>query len=271
MGSMWFDAPEDDKIYYGQQEDVLPFDASKMTNASGFPESRWGADFQSLLWILDFTTYDFQASVGMRWQQYVRRNLVNLKLPPAVDSQDMKDGLKDLVYLQQTRRVGAMQEILAQNSDFQPYFCSQLGIYPRSHPKTYLMLKGVARVGELVMVYLKRFYRLYEPRPSQLYPRLTPPVAVPPHASYPSGHAMISQLLALAAKDLVSQLGDPAEELASRIAKNREIAGLHYFWDSAAGQIAAGDLYDLIKRLSIYSTTRNGNPGQQIPGAIDEW
>ena len=62
-----------------------------------------------------------------------------------------------------------MTEILAQNSDFQPYFCAQLGISPRAYPQTYLMLKMSARIGELVMVHLKAVHGYV--RPSQIYPR----------------------------------------------------------------------------------------------------
>lgn len=254
MGSMWIDPLEDEHIYPGQPEDVPQFDEHQMTSATKFPNKRWGADFQSLLWLVDFTTN------APNWTVAVRDKIV---LPPRPTSQSMKDGIKDLVVLQQQRRKDAMAEILAQNTDFQLYFCSQLGIYPRTYPKSYLMMKGAARIGELVMVYLKRTYSGYEPRPSQIYPRLTPPVAVPPHSSFPSGHALISHLMALVAEDVVPGLKDPAYKLAVRIRQNREIAGLHYYWDGAAGEVAAKNTYGLIKGLSSYKDL--------VGGAHNEW
>jgi hypothetical protein len=76
------------------------------------------------------------------------------------------------------------------------------------------------------------------PRPSQLCPALAPPIAVPGHASFPSGHATQSMLMALCLIDVLpvvptpNTAGNVWEEdlkvLAHRIARNREIAGLHY-------------------------------------------
>ncbi|MPZ32032.1 MAG: phosphatase PAP2 family protein [Rhodospirillales bacterium] len=251
MGSMWLDPPEDPKVYPMQGLPVLPFDATKMTAANEFLDDRWGADFQGLLWIIDFLKQPL-------WQVKVSTGIA---MPPATTSQDMKDALQELVNLQETLRQEAMPEILAQATDFQMWFCAQLGLYPRSHPKSYLFLKLVARIGELVMVYLK--YKYNAVRPSQVYPRLTPPVPVPPHASYPSGHAMNSYLMALATAEIVPDLGDAAERLAQRIAKNREIAGLHFWWDSLAGKIAAENTFGLFKTLPKYIAYRDA--------AIDEW
>ena len=241
MGSMWIDDAEDPNVYPMQGLPAPALDDTKLTSADRFPDQRWGADFRSLLWLIDFTAVD-------DWPGLIAQRI---PLPPEPDSQDMKDGLKDLVDLQQTVREAALPEIVRQNTGFQMYFCSQLGIYPRTYPESYLMLKVVARIGELAMVKLK--YRYKAVRPSQIYPRLTPPLPVAPHASYPSGHATISHLMALMAKEIVPDLDDAAYRLARRIARNREIAGLHFWWDSRAGELAAGDIFDIIKNLSRYT------------------
>jgi hypothetical protein len=251
MGAMWIDAEEDPGVYPMQGLPTPPFDDTMLTKATDFPEGRWGADFKSLLWLIDFTrTPD--------WQNLVRKNILK---PPKPDSQDMKDGLKELVIFQQTLRESAMPEILAQRGDFHYYLCSQLAIYPRSYPHSYQMLKNAARIGELVMVGLKRRFRAV--RPSQIYPRLTPPIPVPGHASYPSGHATISFLMARMAKEIVPDLGDAAYRLAQRITRNREIAGLHFWWDSIAGEIAALNTFDIIETLPNYAA--------YLKDATDEW
>jgi acid phosphatase (class A) len=255
---MWLDPPEDPKIYPEQGQEVPDFDSQFMAGAARFPDRRWGADFQSMTWLIDFTT---PTASNPDWKAAVRKTI---KPPPEPNTFDMQNGLKELVVLQQTLREKALPEILAQNTEFNLYFCAQLGIYPRSYPKSYLMLKSVARIGELVMVYLKRRYQYV--RPSQIYPRLTPPLPVPAHSSYPSGHALISYLMALMATEIVPELGDAAQKLALRIARNREIAGLHYAWDGIGGRDAAIDTFEVIKGLPVYNSPTHG-----IAAARAEW
>jgi membrane-associated phospholipid phosphatase len=74
-----------------------------------------------------------------------------------------------------------------------------------------------------------------------------PPIDVPGHASYPSGHATESYLLAgilapvmPAAASTQTNPADPdstpLRRLAERVARNREVLGLHYPSDSKAGK-----------------------------------
>jgi len=73
-----------------------------------------------------------------------------------------------------------------------------------------------------------------------------PPIEVPGHAAYPSGHAteaysiayILKVVLDRAASDtvVVPSQPDPLTRLAQRIARNREILGLHYPSDSEAGR-----------------------------------
>lgn len=254
MGSMWLDPAEDPKIYPAQGLPVPNFDETMINvDAGEYPEKRWGADFRSLLWLSDFT--DVQG-----WPSEIAKGIPR---PPAIGSREMIDGLKALVLYQQTLRTEALPEILAQSVDFQLYFCSQLGIYPRSYPRSYLLLKVAARIGELAMVKLKfRFARL-SVRPSHVYPRLTPPIAVPPHASYPSGHGLIGHLLARTAQAIQPSFGDAPTRLARRIATNREIAGLHFRWDSLAGEIAAANVFAIVENMRRFK--------DELPLAQQEW
>ena len=93
-----------------------------------------------------------------------------------------------------TERPEALGEILEQDQNFQVGFLHLLMINRNSHPNTYLLMKMAARVGEMMMVHLKRHFS--RARPSQICPTLYPAVAVPGHSAYPAGHALIAQLTA---------------------------------------------------------------------------
>ena len=124
-----------------------------------------------------------------------------------------------------------------------------------SHPATYRLAQIALRVGQFVAMHYK--YNpdspgatsplKPRPRPSQLSPSLMPPIAVPGHAAYPSGHATESYLLASILAEVMpaeaSQKTDatdddstPLRRLAQRVARNREVLGLHYPSDSKAGR-----------------------------------
>jgi hypothetical protein len=104
-------------------------------------------------------------------------------------------------------------------------------------------------------------------RPSQLLPALMPPISIPGHASFPSGHSTQSWLVSLCLQQALPgyQLngttklpGDPGSgslcealtpglrQLARRIARNREIAGLHYPTDTAGGHRLAEQIFSRI-------------------------
>jgi membrane-associated phospholipid phosphatase len=138
------------------------------------------------------------------------------------------------------------------------------------------------------------------PRPSQLSPALMPPIAVPGHASYPSGHStqshllsgLLAQVMPASVTTPLPQLpGAPAplplpnpppppppppiappfipwtgsllDRLAERVSRNREVLGLHYPSDSAAGRLlAAYSLYLLLQCPTVINT---------IVSAQQEW
>ncbi|MDQ2762593.1 MAG: hypothetical protein M3Y22_03615, partial [Pseudomonadota bacterium] len=103
------------------------------------------------------------------------------------------------------------------------------------------------------------------PRASQLSPALMPPIAVPGHASYPSGHSTQTHLLSgLLSKVMPAAVTAPLpinanpqakpavlppilplqpssllDRLAERVSRNREVLGLHYPSDTRAGKIVA--------------------------------
>ncbi|MEO0913414.1 MAG: hypothetical protein AAFY59_10560, partial [Pseudomonadota bacterium] len=117
------------------------------------------------------------------------------------------------------------------------------------------------------------FKRRYaRPRPSQLHPALMPPIDPPKHAAFPSGHSTQAHLTAHILKHLMPDMvrhhygawdagsqsrpeieRDPLFDMAERIARNREVMGLHYVSDSVAGEKLAKALYDTMVGWDVLS------------------
>jgi membrane-associated phospholipid phosphatase len=83
-------------------------------------------------------------------------------------------------------------------------------------------------------------------RPGQLWPQLMPPVEVPHHAAFPSGHSTqshtIAKVLQAVAGGVVPAVANITERLAQRIARGREVLGVHYPSDSEAGRLLSGEI-----------------------------
>jgi membrane-associated phospholipid phosphatase len=108
-------------------------------------------------------------------------------------------------------------------------------------------------------------------------PALLPPVPVPGHPSFPSGHATQATLMALAVREAMTPQGaaisaDNAarasllDTLAWRIGRNREIAGLHFESDSRAGAALAYEVFGHLKtRLSFDDALTRARAGGEWP------
>jgi hypothetical protein len=132
------------------------------------------------------------------------------------------------------------------------------------------VIYGALRVAQFQVVFYKNQFQ--RPRPSQLSPNLMPPIEVPGHAAFPSGHATEAYMLANTLKEIfaratsatiVPSLPDPLERLADRIARNREILGLHYRSDSEAGK----DLAE--KTIAIFKNCPTAD--RLFTHAAEEW
>jgi acid phosphatase (class A) len=86
------------------------------------------------------------------------------------------------------------------------------------------------------------------PRPFLTEPRLSPIVAKPPSAAYPSGHTTWVITCAIVLADMVPERRAQIFARADEYAHNREVAGVHYPSDVAAGHLAgtalAAELFD---------------------------
>src|SRR5262245_36341488 len=255
-------------------------------NPSPYPLHAWDSDLFALTFLPDFFTAHVGA-LNQPWDQFIT---VNNVFPPvvgpggAVNPGD--DSIDDLRSLAVTERPEAMGEILEQHQNQQLCFMQLLMMSETSHPATFFLMKLVARVGEVVMMRLKRQFN--RPRPSQYYPALYPPVPVPGHASYPAGHALIAYLTAGVLIDVTTAQAGPQAgsspyarsllKLADEIGLNRVIAGFHFRSDIKAGN-AAGDLtHDFLTNMPDPYTGPNYPPpdpmfsyGSAVKAANGEW
>ena len=162
--------------------------------------------------------------------------------PPPITIASTNLEIDDLRIAARDERAEALGEILSQDVEFITDFMGLLTITPGSHPHTYRVL----HLANLIAVYAAMYFKgqVSRPRPSQICPALRPPIPVPGHASFPSGHAAQAYLMALfvelalvrAARPYAADMARKLKVLAIRIARNREIAGLHYPTDSEAGR-----------------------------------
>ena len=180
------------------------------------------------------------------------------------------DEITDLVTAAADERADAMGEIMSQSDEFISYFLNVVCARPASHPATTCLLTIAAQIGTFIVMSFKEAY--LRPRPSQVCPGLLPPLEVPGHASFPSGHSTQAHLMALclenAMKPPTSMNPDPTNTtqnttigvLADRIARNREIAGLHYKADSDAGVAIAKSVFALLP-TTVAGTNLRQHPG----------
>ncbi len=139
-------------------------------------------------------------------------------------------------------------------------------------------MKVAARVGEVVMMRLKRQFN--RPRPTQYYPALYPPLPVPGHSSYPAGHAVIAHLTARVLIEVTAAASgsgtSPYEKsllkLADDIGLNRVIAGFHFKSDINEGANAG----DLTHQFLTSIAPRNVTPpdfdyASVVQAASSEW
>jgi membrane-associated phospholipid phosphatase len=171
-----------------------------------------------------------------------------------------------------------MAEALAQRSAILRYWSGLLMFGQASHPLTYALGFIAIQVGQFQAMHYK--YKVNRPRASQLSNRLMPPIDPPGHASYPSGHATEAYLLS-GVLDLVMPLHDPKpplvpppppppvpptslERLAERMARNREVLGLHYPSDSAAGKYLAARTLPLLLRCATVQYLVTNAPAEWV-------
>jgi hypothetical protein len=152
------------------------------------------------------------------------------------------------------------------------YWTGMLHIDASKENDTFLLMLVARAIGEYIAMRLKSVYRMR--RPAQVYPWIMPLIDGPDTPSFPSSHALqahlISGVLKLAIPGATAPVWPPApapalwppapagtqvaqalDRLASRIAENREIAGVHYRMDSHCGLYVAMFVLDFLNTSGV--------------------
>jgi hypothetical protein len=155
-------------------------------------------------------------------------------------------------------RADRMPEIMTQVTPQFAFWASICNLHPERNRHTIELSLVLLHVA---MLLIQRFkHELACPRPAAWSVDMQPPIQTPAYFAWPSGHA--TESLFFAAMMARLRTGVPGQnerlhKLALRIAENREVAGLHFPVDSAAGQF-------LGHRLAEYFAARAGGPGVPI-------
>lgn len=166
--------------------------------------------------------------------------------PPKNLSAENKKELEELINLQKERTLENEKEILLEvyitTMRMGPYFYSDFTESSKIFTKQLFDLF----IPEFLSILVRHKEHFDRVRPSFLDTSIRPSVGIPGHPAYPSGHASQSFLVASIASELDPQNREKYFESAFRIAKNREIAGVHYKSDSEAGQFLAEEYLKLL-------------------------
>lgn len=115
-------------------------------------------------------------------------------------------------------------------------------------------------INPVVMRIKNKFDRV---RAHKLDPTLVPLIDVPEHGAYPSGHSTQAHAIAFLLTAMAPDRRAEFEADALRVAVNREIAGVHYPSDSAAGRLLARQIVDLMLQNPEYA--------RLVESAKSEW
>jgi len=188
----------------------------------------------------------------VHWEVLLAEFLVTdwVKKAPVKSPKPLDDAAEaaDVVALM-PERAEKMEEIKAQVSDMHTPFFRTLMFNERTHRKTAeLVFFAIYGAASFPAVYWKdKFNRA---RPGQYEPTLRPPIEVPGHSAYPSGHSTQAHLVAHILGKLLPAQATAVMALADEIARNREVAGVHYASDSAAGKQLAKDIFAILNSKS---------------------
>lgn len=176
---------------------------------------------------------------------------LEIPLPPENRSQETADELVRLHDLANEREPTDLAQIISEmeigTTRFGEFTYEEIR---QQKPRTARLIGQVLpEFTALVLAQKKKFDRV---RPSFLDPTLSTAIEVPEHPAYPSGHASQSHLIARILGALDPKNAAAYKDSAARIAHNRELAGLHYPSDSAAGEKLAEQYFDLLKTTPLY-------------------
>jgi len=169
-------------------------------------------------------------------------NNLTVKPPPPDDMAEARL----LLIMQRQRTSTQIAQIKEQAINPIPLFWRCAGLNESLYPEQARRINEAVVDTESVVMELKRRYN--RPRPSVVLPAIHTVVPVPPHASYPSGHATQSIVIATLMSKVAPHAAKRLTALAVQVGRNREIAGLHYASDTNAGFKLGHELSEIFIR-----------------------
>lgn len=172
---------------------------------------------------------------------------LSLSPPPKNSSREVAGEIAALLSYQKLRTPHEIEDILAERDLTTASFGGHtIATYmdEKKFPATALLLKD--SFHDLTVITLQEKRKFDRVRPSVLNPVLDTVIAVPGHPAYPSGHSTQIHFLAYVFGELAPERRNEFLIRADQVAKNREIAGLHYPSDSRAGVLLAQQFFALI-------------------------
>jgi len=197
--------------------------------------------------------------------------------------------IRQLQMLMQDDRGRYLAEAEAQADGLADYIIHFMAIDRYRYPWTVELISCGLAIGNIFYFYAKSVFRRV--RPSFLCPGLVPPLGPPGHPAFPSGHSLLGHLIALLLLEIkgvherfgiYKVEGGPGEKpvpttldgtapvaspllwLAQRLAKNREVLGLHYPSDSSASRHLAAGIWNALFDTALDPKLRIQCPTLQL-------
>jgi membrane-associated phospholipid phosphatase len=164
------------------------------------------------------------------------------------------------VHALSAERTERATEILAQLAPAAAWWTSVVNLRAQRHAKTLEFIDAVLNFTVTVIFRFKQ--QAGCPRPVEYSAQIQPLVATPGHDSWPSGHSTESFAVARVLAMLRPDAGPQLRAHAARIAQNREVAGVHFPTDSAAGAV----LGDTLARFVI-AVGQGGQAPEEVRSA----
>ena len=178
------------------------------------------------------TTYPGPETNFERVYKYLAPDSTFLKTLPQPPKRNEPEAAM-LVAMKSQRTPAVVNAIRAQAEDCSPFYWLLAGASPEVNPKLQKVGQELVNEATQIVLLIKGHYN--RTRPHLVRADINPVIAVPWHAAYPSGHATLATLLGLLFTQAYPTKAKAFKSLGQDIARNREIAGLHYPSDTAAG------------------------------------
>ena len=208
-------------------------------------------------------------TLGRGESEFLKRYVPKIKLseedlkkipkPHSNNSMETQNEIKDLLSLQASRKQSDIEII-----ERQKRFC-------RFRFPAYEIGKNKSLDSLLASSFFDTSYYIFKlkvkydrVRPNFLEAKLKLAIENPAHPAYPSGHAGQSMITSLILAEVFPNKKDELLKYAEFIGRNREVAGVHYNSDTAAGQKIARIYFNRIRKTHLFKDAIN-NIFKELP------